>query len=89
MIEPRGGACEHVAAVRGVRDCVAFACVDHQLRWCADGLQRMPELEGLRRGAFLVAVADHDERRVVIDACAKEGNHPLVNLILAVVALPV
>ena len=43
-----------------LRDAVAFVGIDDELRFDAEGFQRVPELERLRRGAFAVALADED-----------------------------
>src|SRR5436305_9832490 len=52
-------------------DAVAFVWVDDELRFDADSLQRVPELEGLWRGTFAVAFTDQDEGRGlrVLDEC--------------------
>jgi hypothetical protein len=90
--------------VHGVGESVAFLRVDDELRRHAERFQRVPELVGLRGGAFAVAVAHQDKggrlhvldegdgrafgvhRGVIVDRCAEERDHPLVDFVLAVIA---
>ena len=62
-VKPVDGALDHVAPVGSGRDeAVAFIRVDDQLGIDALGLERVPELEGLRSRALAIAVADDDQR---------------------------
>src|SRR6266571_1475854 len=90
-----------------IGEAMAFMLVDNQLGFCADGLERMPELIRLRSRTLAVAVShkhqtrrlcllDKGDRRtlrinlgIVIDGCAEERDHPLINLVFSVVALEI
>src|SRR6266404_2363621 len=57
-VEPGQGAGNDVALVLGVGEEVAFALIDHELGFDAEGLEGVPEFVGLRGGNFAIAVAD-------------------------------
>ena len=57
-VEPPHQPPRDVALVFLLRDAVAFVGIDDELRFDAEGFERVPELEGLRRGTFAVALAD-------------------------------
>ena len=46
----------------GIDEMVTFVRIDYELCGNAERPQRVPEFVGLRRRAFAVAIADHDER---------------------------
>ena len=61
-VEPRQGAGNDVALVLGIGEEVAFALVDHELRFHAERLEGVPEFVRLRGRNLAVAVADQDQR---------------------------
>src|ERR1700720_1333994 len=61
-VEPGQGACDDVALVLGIGEEVAFAFVDYELGFDAEGLEGVPELIGLWGWDFAIAVADQDQR---------------------------
>src|SRR5580704_9668453 len=63
LLEPRQCPFEHIAAVSRIDEAMTFVGIDDQLRRHMLVAQRMPELEGLGRRAFAVAIADHNQRR--------------------------
>jgi len=98
---------EDVALVPALLDGVPFVAVDDELGRHAEGLQRVPELVGLRRRHLGVALPlQYQGRRahrldeadgraagvdpgIVVHRGAKIRDHPLVDAVLTVVALPV
>src|SRR5271168_4130493 len=63
FLEPGERAGDDVALVFRIYETVAFVGIDHELGGNVLGLERVPELEGLWRRAFAVAVADYRQRR--------------------------
>ncbi len=61
-VEPGDGAAGAVPLVGRLGEVVAFVFVDDELGFDAESFERVPELVGLRGGAFAVAVADDDKR---------------------------
>src|SRR5216684_6665239 len=61
-VEPSQGAGDDVALVLGIGEEVAFALVDYELGFDAEGLECVPEFVGLRGGDFAIAVPDQDKR---------------------------
>src|ERR1700736_4491248 len=83
-VEPREGAGDDVALVFGIGEEVAFALVDYELRFDAEGLERMPEFVGLRGGDFAIAVADQNQRGRFYPFDESDGRAPRINFRLVI-----
>src|SRR6202163_2538695 len=75
FIEPSEGALERILRVLRIAQAVTFAGVDHYRSRHTLGLQRVPELLGLRRRAFDVALTDvlEGRRAYVLDVVDRRG----------------
>src|SRR6266849_1536766 len=62
-VEPADEPLDDVAPMFELADAVAFVGIDHQLRVDAERLERVPELERLRRGTLAVTLTDQHQRR--------------------------
>src|SRR6202051_1993517 len=75
FVEPSEGALERILRVLRIAQAVTFAGVDHYRSRQTLGLQRVPELLGLRRRAFDVALTDvlEGRRAYVLDVVDRRG----------------
>src|ERR1035437_4187730 len=62
VIKPFGHAPRDVAPAFGVGNVMALARINHQLVIDSQNSERVPEFHGLRRRAFAIAFADHNQR---------------------------
>src|SRR5277367_4710285 len=61
VIEPRRQAFHYVAPVFGLEKFVSLTRIDYELRFDAQGLERVPELAGLRHWTFAVVLPDQHQ----------------------------